>query len=59
MEKNGGIGLFFDLEECKALFARFKRDEGILTHEEQRILLRLEHLLYGTLSIQEVEDLYH
>jgi hypothetical protein len=58
MEENPGAGFFLDLGECKTLFGRLKRNEDGLSHEERKILLRLEQLLYSELTVQEVEELF-
>jgi hypothetical protein len=54
----GEEGVFLDMEDCKALFRVFKKDEADLSLAERDILLRIEKLLYAHLSIQEIEDLY-
>ena len=50
-------GLFLDLEDCKCLFQRFKKEEANLKDKERSILQRLEKFLYSKLSIREIEDL--
>jgi hypothetical protein len=58
MEENGDAGFFLDIEECKTLFGRLKKNEDGLSYEERKILLRLERFLYSKLSIREVEELF-
>jgi hypothetical protein len=51
-------GIFLDMEDCKAMFRAFKKDEINLSEAERNVLHRIEKLLYARLSIQEIEDLY-
>ena len=50
-------GLFFDLDDCKCLFKRLKKEEIDLNDRELNIFQRLEKILFAKLSIREVEDL--
>ena len=57
IENSGKNGLFLDLEECKCLFHRLKKEESSLPDGERLILLRIEKMLYAMLSISEIEEL--
>ena len=57
MDPHEEAGLFFNLEDCKCLFRRLKKNEFNLSDEEHYILTRLEKMLYDKLSIREIEDL--
>ena len=46
-----------NLEECKLVFRKFKKDEAKLTDDELRILQRIEKMLYTKLSIKEIVEL--
>ncbi|AEF80854.1 hypothetical protein [Leadbettera azotonutricia] len=51
-------GVFLDMDDCKALFLAFKKDEANLSDAKRDILRRIEKLLYARLTVQELEDLY-
>jgi len=51
------VGVFLAVNECAALYPRFKGNEPILSEEERRVLLKIEKVLYGSLSIQEMDKL--
>ena len=50
-------GVFLTLNDCSVLFPRLKVNEFSISKEERRILHRLEKVLYGNLSIREMEEL--
>ena len=50
-------GVFLTLNDCTILFPRLKKNEGVLSKEERSLLHRIEKVLYGNLSIREVEEL--
>ena len=51
-------GLLLNLEDCKCLFRILKKKETDLLNDELLILHRIEKLLYSSLSIREIDDLY-
>jgi len=51
------LGLFFNLQECKCLYSRLKKEEAKLADDELFLLNRLQKMLYSVLSIREIEDL--
>ena len=53
MEKTEG--LFLNLDECKCLFRKLKKEESRLDDDELFILQRVEKMLYSRLSISEIE----
>ena len=57
MDNNEEAGIFLTLNDCTVLFPRLKKDESSLSKEERMIFLRLEKVLYGNLSIREMEEL--
>ena len=57
MDSNGEAGFFFNLDDCKIIFPRLKREEPSLSKGERAILLKIEKVLYGRLSIREIEEL--
>ena len=57
MDKNEEAGIFLTLNDCTVLFPRLKDNESSLTKEERMIFLRMEKVLYGNLSIREMEEL--
>ena len=57
MDSKEEPGLFLNLDECKCLFNKLKKDENGLTDCESYILQRLEKMLYSRLSIKEIEVL--
>jgi len=52
-----GEYLRLSLEDCAALFPRLKENEGSLSKDERMVLLKLEKVLYGNLSISGIEEL--
>jgi hypothetical protein len=46
---------FLSLQELLVVFSRFKDLEPSLTGAERAVLLKIEKILYGCLSIQEIE----
>jgi hypothetical protein len=50
-------GIFLTLKDCTVLFPRLKENESLLSKEERMIFLRMEKVLYGNLSIREMEEL--
>ena len=57
MENGEEAGVFLTLNDCTVLFPRLKGMESFLSAEERRILHRIEKVLYGNLSIREMEEL--
>ena len=57
MEINEEAGIFLTLNDCTVLFPRLKDVESSLTKEERLIFLRMEKVIYGNLSIREMEEL--
>ena len=57
MDVNEETGFFINLEDCKCLFQRLKREESNLNEKELSIFQRLEKVLFSKLSIREIEDL--
>ena len=57
MDNNEEAGIFLTLNDCTVLFPRLKENESSLSKEERMIFLRLEKVLYGNLSIREMEEL--
>ena len=57
MEINEEAGIFLTLNDCTVLFPRLKDIESSLTKEERLIFLRMEKVIYGNLSIREMEEL--
>ena len=51
-------GVFLTLNDCTVLFPRLKKNEPFLSNEERRLLYRIEKVLYGNLSIREMEELF-
>ncbi|MDR2553444.1 MAG: hypothetical protein LBD31_09820 [Treponema sp.] len=49
-------GAFFSFEELLAVFPRLKEREDELSAAERRVLYKMEKILYGQLSIQEIEN---
>jgi len=58
MDSNGWAGVFLTLDDCKVLFPRLKEKEPYLAKDERAILLKLEKVLYGSLSVTEIEELF-
>ena len=50
-------GIFLSLNDCAALYPRLKGSEPLLAEEERVLLLKMEKLLYGVLSVREMEEL--
>ena len=57
MELNEEAGIFLTLNDCTILFPRLKDNESTLSKEERMIFLRMEKVIYGNLSIREMEEL--
>jgi len=57
MDEGGKAGVFLTLNDCRALYPRLKKIESSLSSEERKILFAIEKLLYGSLSIREMEEL--
>ena len=57
MENIEEAGIFLTLNDCTVLFPRLKDFESSLTKEERMIFLRMEKVIYGNLSIREMEEL--
>ena|GEM_PF-3280995 len=57
MEYDGEAGLFLSLKDCTILFPALKGNESSLSREERMLMLRIEKVLYGNLSIREMEEL--
>ena len=57
MDECGEAGVFLTLNDCAALYPRFKENESFLSKDERKVLLRIEKVLYGNLSIREMEEL--
>ena len=57
MESNEEAGIFLTLNDCTILFPRLKDNESTLSKEERMIFLRMEKVIYGNLSIREMEEL--
>ena len=57
MENAEEAGVFLNLNDCMALYPRFKGNEPVLSEEERKVLIRVEKALYGSLSIREMEEL--
>lgn len=50
-------GVFLHLNECAALYPRFKAAERFLADNERMLLLKIEKTLYESFSIKEMEEL--
>ena len=57
MDSSGEPGIFLTLNDCAVVFPRLKKNETFLSIEERMLMLRIEKILYGNLSIQEMEEL--
>jgi len=57
MGDDASAGVFLTLNDCTVLFPRLKENESFLSKEERRLLHRIEKVLYGNLSIREMEEL--
>ena len=57
MNNDEEAGIILTLKDCTVLFPRLKHMEYSLTKEERMIFLRMEKVLYGNLSIREMEEL--
>jgi hypothetical protein len=56
-EDSGPDRVVLTLEDCKTLFPRLKGLENVLPDPERDILLKIEKVLYGHLSVREIENL--
>jgi hypothetical protein len=59
MENSGDDRVVLTLEDCKTLFPRLKGLENTLSAPERDILLKIEKVLYGHLSVRDIENLLH
>ena len=50
-------GVFLTLDDCKVLFSRLKAKESFLSKQERIVLLKMEKVLYGNLSVREMEEI--
>ena len=57
MDSERETGLFINLDECKCLFRKLKKEESKLNDNELFILQKIEKMLYSGLSIKEIEEL--
>ena len=57
MDSCGEAGVFLTLNDCTALYPGLKGNESFLSEGERKVLLRIEKVLYGSLSIREMEEL--
>jgi len=57
MDSNENTGVYLTLDDCAALYPRFKGDESFLSEKERMVLLKIEKALYGNFSIREIEEL--
>jgi len=57
MDNGGEAGVFLTLNDCTALYPRLKVNEFFLSEEERKVLIRIEKVLYGSLSVREMEEL--
>jgi hypothetical protein len=54
---SGDDRVVLTLEDCKTLFPRLKELENALLAPERDILLKIERVLYGHLSVRDIENL--
>ena len=57
MDECGEPGIFLTLNDCLALYPRLKANESFLSPEERMVLLSIEKILYGSFSVNEMEEL--
>ena len=57
MDTDENTGVFLTLNDCAALYPRFKGSESFLSEGERAVLLKVEKALYGSLSVREMEEL--
>ncbi|MCL2231982.1 MAG: hypothetical protein FWB99_02785 [Treponema sp.] len=57
MDTDENTGVFLTLNDCTALYPRFKGSESFLSEGERTVLLKIEKALYGSLSVREMEEL--
>ena len=57
MDTESEPGFFLSLSDCAVLFPKLKTNESLLSREERNVLLRIEKVLYGNLSVEEMEGL--
>ena len=57
MDNSTEAGVFLTLNDCTSLYPGLKENESFLSEGERKVLLRIEKVLYGSLSIREVEEL--
>ena len=54
---NGETGGILAFEDCAALYPRLKKNEAFLSEGERKVLVRIEKVLYASLSINQMEEL--
>ena len=54
---SGEEAVVLHLNECAALYPRFKARERLLAEDERLVLLKIEKALYESFSIKEMEEL--
>ena len=57
MDELAEAGVFLTLNDCTAIYPGLKENESFLSEEERKVLIRIEKVLYGSLSIREIEEL--
>jgi hypothetical protein len=57
MGSDDGPGVFLSLADCISLYPGLKNKEASLLNKEREILIRMEKVLYGSLSIHEIGEL--
>ena len=57
MADDGEAGVFLTLSDCMTLYPKLKMNEPSLSNDERKILFKLEKILYGNLSVREMEEL--
>ena len=57
MYNNEEEGVFLTLNDCTVLYPGLKENEPSLSDKERNILFKIEKVLYGSLSVREIEEL--
>lgn len=57
MEDRPEAGVFLTLNDCTTLYPGLKGNESFLPEAERKLLLKIEKVLYGNLSISQMEEL--